>query len=342
MRSADHFRSAAVLAFAIGIGGCSQPHALYVTPQHKDLGVIDKDSHVAVAEFEIVNGLDQLVEIKHIYPSCKCTTIELLENPIPAGKSTVLRATADLSKQKGKQDFTVTLLTDNPEFSEFRLSFSALVPVTGDSYRHFSIGSFYPDSAIDVELPTASFSQGLVEPLDPQGPADSLDIATRLSETSEGGMSLVVKGTAPKTPGAFSRKIRFRESIPDKPALGEGVVELDLMGQVVARWDVKRDIYCGFISLKKDGDIISLLVKSNPSTQSPTKYVSRVSVEFSEDWVSLQSHALSSDGIAMELKVHEGNLKHMGAVDSLASFLIEYDDGASEKYPAHLYAHIDH
>ena len=154
-------RSTLILGVAVAFGGCSKPGGFYVVPQHKDLGVNKNGS--AIAEFEIVNGLDLPVEIKHIYPSCKCTTVELNKNPIPSGESAILRATADLTQQAGKQQFSVVFVTDNPGFPNRRVSFDALVPATGTRQRRLTIGSFYPGAKLDLELPASSFARGSVE-----------------------------------------------------------------------------------------------------------------------------------------------------------------------------------
>lgn len=71
---------------AIAVAGCSRSPAVYVVPDHKDLGVINAPG-TATADFEIVNGLDRPLNITHIFPSCTCTNVSLQTNPIPPGAS---------------------------------------------------------------------------------------------------------------------------------------------------------------------------------------------------------------------------------------------------------------
>jgi hypothetical protein len=113
-----YFGFSVLLILAVTATGCSQPSGFYVVPEHKDLGIITGNKRVATAKFEIFNGLSRPVEVKHIYPSCKCTKVEIVKNPIPPGESTILRATADLSQLAGKQEFSLVFITDDSEFPQ--------------------------------------------------------------------------------------------------------------------------------------------------------------------------------------------------------------------------------
>lgn len=349
----ESYKSLVFLILAGALSGCSQPSGFHVVPEHKDLGVADVDSRVAIAEFEVFNGLDVPVEVKNMYPSCTCSNVELLENPIPSGKSTKLRVTANLSKRPGKQDLSVVLVTDNSEFPRKLVSFTVLVPATGNSERSLSIGSFYPNSEINIAFPSSSFTQGTVEPVKDINDDDSLGITTHFAKDHYGDISLVVKGTAPRAVGPFSKTLTFRESFSEE-SLGEALTELKLLGNVVARWNVTPAFYGGFVSLNKDGRIISLPIERNAAI--PCRHcavhqaaesglgsvdVPNVSVTFSEEWISLKTQATSSDKVELKCEIHEDKLKQLGAVQTEMELVFEYGDGYAESYSSNLYAHID-
>lgn len=325
------------------LAGCSTSGALYVVPEHRDLEVPQQDgSDTVVAEFKIVNGLDQPVEVDRILPSCRCTAVELVDNPIMSGESTVLRATANLSGQVGRQKFSVLIVTDSSAFPFKRVSFTAVAPATGNRQRDFSLGVFYPGSEIDLQLPGDSFARGRIRSL--QGASDGLRIATYLADGVNGKTMLVVKGTVPNTPGTFCRKVRFRESLPGKPSLGEGTVQVQLTGRVIGRWNVRRDMYCGFVSLHRDAGTVRLSLRrrlaSMPDKQG--KSVSKILATFSEEWVSLKSYAVSLNEIELGLEIHQEELGRVGAVSSAMKLVINYEDGDAESYSTNLFAHIDH
>lgn len=336
-RFVTYLTSAVIL---VAVGGCSQPPGFYVVPEQMDLGLVDDDSRTAVAEFQLVNELTRAVEIKQIFPSCTCADVSLLKNPIPPGESTTVRVTANLPERGGKQEVSVLLVTDSADFPTKRISFTALVPATGVRQKHLSIGSFYPGESIDIVIPVRSFSIAAVE-LSEQA-SDDEGVTTHLVHTSAGESQLLVKGTAPCATGDFFVDIRFRESVSDEPSLDERTLELRLAGNVVARWDIPRELYCGFFSLRNDGGTIPLTLKGNTALISADrrKTVSTVSVTHSEQWLSLKSQSISSDQIELHFEIHEDKLQQLGAVETAMELTIHYEDGDLESYSTEVYAHI--
>jgi hypothetical protein len=333
-------RSIVIVALVTASAGCFQQGAFYVVPEHSDLGIIDNDARVATAEFVIVNGLNRPVEIKHIYPSCNCAELDLRQNPIAPRTSTVLSVTVNLSQQAGRQETSVLLVTDSTAFPQKRVSMAALVPASGVYQRRVDIGVFHPGDAIDFETPSTSFSRGLVE-LGREGTDDS-GVAVDLVPQPSDETRLVVTGTAPQVRGEFLRQVSFRESFPDEPALGEGVIELQLVGTVVPKWDVKAELYAGFVSLSKDRGRLTLQIENNAArTTRRTIAPTGVRIAIQEDWLSLEDYNLSSDGAKLVFRIHEQNLGKLGAQKAPMEFVVDYADGLTETYSTTVFAHIE-
>lgn len=157
------FGFAASLVLTLFSCGCRKTDAFYVSPQHSDLGFVDSDLDNVEVQFKIHNGLDRDVRVVNIYPSCLCSTVDLVDNPVPAGGETVLVVRSDMARSSGMQNVSVVLTTDSPAYPELRLSFRATVPVGGEGpERSFRIGSFLPNSPIDMSVPVVAFSRASV------------------------------------------------------------------------------------------------------------------------------------------------------------------------------------
>lgn len=320
--------------------GCSRPNGFYAIPEHQDLGVINNGERTVDAEFEIFNGLREPVEIEHTYPSCSCTTVQLRNNPIPPGESTILRVTARLSKQPGRKDFSVVLLTNNQRFPKKRLSFSALIPARGTRKRQLFLGNFYQNDRINYVLPASSFTQGNIAIVENSAGGDSLDLTTRLTTVGRNGeLSLITEGPVPNIAGPFSKKIYFREYMPKETGLGEGMIELELTGNVVARWEVKPELYLGFLS--SESGTITLDFKSNAGSKSDDKKtIPMLTATLDEEWLLVKGQSISPDKIEIKLKLERQALSHFGANQNKINLRIDYDDGSTECYPSTLFAYI--
>jgi hypothetical protein len=84
---------------------------------------------------------------------------------------------------------------------------------------------------------------------------------------------------------------------------------------VVARWNIPRELYWGFLSLGKDGGAIPVTVRRNAARipANRQKAVSSVSVTFGEQWLSLKRHSVFSDRIELQFNVDASKLEHLGA-----------------------------
>lgn len=329
---------AAALVLAVMVCGCSGSGGFYVVPEHKDLGIVSPHNESISAEFQVVNGLADSVKIEKISESCTCTSVTLGKNPIPPGGSTRLKVVADVSQRAGRQEFSVALLTDCSAFPYKRVAFTAHVPATGNRQRQLSMGSFYPGSEVDLEIPLRTFTHGAVENIKVE--KCDLDLDVRLGDDSAGEAVLLVKGTAPSSPRAFSKTVKLHESFPEMPALGEGVVKLKLNGRVVPRWKVDGDIYGGMIS-RKDGGTIDVTLPPGPVLQQERqKAISDISATFDGNWLSLLNYTVTSNAIELTFQVHKHRLENVGAIKSAVSLQIRYDDGDVEEYSANVFARI--
>lgn len=52
---------ALISLLTLSMCGCSQSRGFYVLPAHRDLGLIGRDTRIAVAQFEVINGLNRPV-----------------------------------------------------------------------------------------------------------------------------------------------------------------------------------------------------------------------------------------------------------------------------------------
>lgn len=319
--------------------GCSSQGGFYVTPEHVDLGVISGEKRVAIAEFEIVNGLDHPVKISHLFPSCQCTNVALSSNPVPAGKSVTLRAVADFSGRAGRQDFSVTFVTDSAEFPSKRVSFTAFAAAEGTREREVSLGTFYPGSRIDMPLSITAFSQGAVDQMEEISGIRGDELHARLGDIG-GKTMLLLNGEAPTTPGVFSKRFRFRELFPEKPELGEGVVELNLTGNVVARWKVSPVLYLGFVSLRDDAVTKPLVIKRDFASSTVRDEVAAVTVTFADDALTLKDYSVVDDQISLHVEFRKDKRRGRETVESAMKIAIRYSDGNVEKYSSTIFARI--
>jgi hypothetical protein len=167
-------------------------------------------------------------------------------------------------------------------------------------------------------------------------------VAVELVPQPDDETRLVATGTAPHVPGEFSRKVSLRESFPDEPALGEGVIELELVGTVVPRWDVQPEVYAGFVSLSRDRGRLSLHIDNNAArTTRRTIAPSGVRAVLQEDWLSLKDYHLSSEGVELVFQIHEQNLGTLGAQKTAMEFVVDYADELAETYVTAVFAHIE-
>ncbi len=323
------------------LGGCSKREGFQIVPEHQDLGFISTKEHMAVAMFKIVNGLSVPVKIENIYPSCSCASVKLKKNPIPAKEETTLEVTADLSKLAGKHSFSVRLITDNPSFPLKRISFDAVAPAFGTRERSFSIGTFYPEAVINLEMPVKSVTFGSIEPIVAELEDKGVGITAKVVNHQNGQSVLAIKGIAPNSPGVFSQKILFREVIPGDATLTEGHVELELSGSVVARWAVQREYYCGFLSFDRNDPVLTVNIDRNVATkEEEERDVARVLVTSNDEWIYSVGCTVD-DKIRIRLVVDSGRYKNVGASQASIGIRIEYRDGKSESYASKVYFYAE-
>ena len=327
----------AVILFAL-VSGCSEQGGFHIVPEHKDIGVISSKDRTAVVEFKVVNGLDVPVTVEKIFPSCTCTSVRLKKNPVPAGESTTLQATVDVSMAAGRQSYVVTLETDHPSYPIKRVTFDALAPAMGTRKRHLSLGVFYPGAKINVELPMNSVTLGAIKPQDDKEKASGI---TARPLTGRNGVAVFkVEGTAPSSPGVFSEKFQYLETISGDTTSSEGEFELELSGSVVARWAVQREYYCGFVNLRNEDSKLSLGIGRNTTSSVDSgSDVSRVLVTSTEEWLSVEGQSVA-DGIQLNATIRQNKVTKIGPVEVSIEVQIEYTDGHFESYSSKLFVHI--
>ena len=84
-------------------------------------------------EFEIENTGSNELEIIKIKPSCGCTAVELPNKLIPPGKSTSLLVRLNLKVQRGPQDRTVLIETNDPDQP------NTILRLVGESVYHVTV-----------------------------------------------------------------------------------------------------------------------------------------------------------------------------------------------------------
>ena len=76
-----------------------------------DFGEINQDESISI-EFKLKNIGNAPLIIRSVKGSCGCTVPEWPEGPITAGDDTIIKVTFNSGKRLGKQNKTVTLITN--------------------------------------------------------------------------------------------------------------------------------------------------------------------------------------------------------------------------------------
>lgn len=339
-----------VLAMAC-IAGCGEnPKILFVSPTHCERGVLDVGQEQLVGEFEIFNNTDTPIRVRDLYPSCSCAEVSISRNPIPANGTAKLTATANISAEAGVKKFTVFAITDNVQFPRFTVSFSGILPASGKRDENFNLGEVLAGTPIDITIPFQRVTNCDIDLADPgvvsnrrPGDREALLNAELLGEGAD--KRLRVTGVAPKSEGAFSSHVMLREFFTDQD-LGETLLDLRIIGNVVPLWDVDEDLYLGFIKL--DQDLVKLpmeiKLKQTALYAATGKVVETVDFAVDCDWLSIQQDSLEIRKPGQPLKfqaiVATQAVKVTGPLSCDAVIHIRYRDGQSEKYHTNINAHF--
>ena len=335
MRSEQTIYSFVLLVLA---GGCSQTEAFFFVPEHQELGLVSDDVAYLHAEFEIVNGLRVPVEIKEIYPSCACTEVQLSKNPIPARSSAKLSVSGKPPQRAGEQEFSVLLITDNSEFRTKRITFTAFVSATETHHRRLSLGSFLPGAEIDVAVPCTAISRGSVRPAaeDEHVSGMSLELAT----PSDGENVLRIRGTAPQHVGRFGASFELIERFGDALET-EGTIELEVVGEVTALWNVPREVYAGFLSVEADRFIhVEVSRQLTLRGINEKRTISRILAVGTETWISFEDWVSSSEQVTLRFQIHPDKVDELGAVQASFEVVFEYGGTDAERYPTKVFAYL--
>lgn len=322
---------------AASFTGCSSRNSEFsVTPVHQELGIVEENG-IAIGSFYLNNFLSKDVAITEISPSCKCTSVKIDRNPVPAGQSVRLLASADINGYSGQQDFTVFIRTDSVSYPHFTLSFSVLVPATGKRERRFAIGNYTAGQKMRYAIPVESFATGEID-LISSNSSDFKCVAT--VEGSRDLQILVLDGTTPDEIGRFECDVIFREWFPQNEALGEGHVSLRLNGSVVPRWDVPDDIYLGMIDFADKTGRSDKKCVFNRSRQDgdSVRLVTQVKCDFNVPWASVQDLQFSRERISLVIGASKDHVSAEGPQQASAVVRVTYDDASVEEYRSTIYA----
>lgn len=322
---------------AVSFLGCSSGDSGFsVTPLHQDLGVVDENG-TAIGRFYLNNFLPRDVKITEISPSCKCTSVKIDSNPVPAGQSVRLVASADVKGYSGQQDFSVFVRTDSISYPHFTLSFTALVPATGKRERRFAIGNYTAGQELRYTIPVQSFAAGSIDLISTTSSKFSCHVTVEGPRESQ---VLVLSGTTPDEIGTFDCVVVFREWFPEVKALGEGQVSLMLNGTVVPRWSVPNDIYLGIISLadaRGESESKCVFERSRQDGDS-MRLVTQVKCDFDVPWVSVQDLQFSRERISLVIRASKDHFSEEGPQQANAVVRVTYDDASVEEYSSTIYA----
>ena len=86
---------------------------LAVTDRLQDLGKVNEGSQT-VAEFEITNHGQSMLNIRKVKSNCGCFVADLDKDNIKPGKSVILKGTFDASGRKGNQNKSITIYSNDP------------------------------------------------------------------------------------------------------------------------------------------------------------------------------------------------------------------------------------
>lgn len=110
----------------------AQPNAV-IKPMSYNYGSIVQDS-VVTTIFVITNeGTDNL-KINDIKASCGCTAAVVGKTDLKPGESTDIKVSFDSKGKSGKQDKTITVITNDPNNKTIKLAFTGNVTHKGKEF----------------------------------------------------------------------------------------------------------------------------------------------------------------------------------------------------------------
>lgn len=317
----------------VGCSGKSETDGVYVVPQYVDIGLLESTEEEVTAEFTIHNETDRDLVILDVFPSCTCTDVQVERKLIPPNGSSRIVAEANVPDVAGLQEYSMTVVTDDPSYPSFELTFSAAVKVSDGQNRDYTIGTFHPGAQVEVSVPAESFSDGQVSAVKvPPGSA----LRASLSGGGLSPMMLELTGEMPVDVGPFDQNVTLQVSYPEESGIGSGELVVRLRGMVISRWNVPDAIYGGFRS-DDEGGLVSVKIDANPANGGPDIDVRDVRVSAESDWISLNQYEVSATGIELQMEIYSDRIPSPGALSNSIELEIEYENDAVERHAATFY-----
>ncbi len=305
------------------------PAGVYVTPQNIDIGEV-VDSKEIVVEFEIVNTSSQVVHILQVFPSCRCTKVELSRNELePMQKSTLVLSLSP-GKQFGKQKFTVAMRTDFPSFPILSVQIEGWFrPKRIEQGIELQVGSFWPGAKVDIVLPIPIGHRGEISIAGVTRRNCTLDVVQTSSLKN-----IQIVGNAPEMLGKFLIDLDLVGKNGDWES-----ASIVLAGNVISRWQVPPAIYLGFSESSACRVAKTAVIPRNAVAS--TVDVASVDVAFDDDWVSLEASANEHKQLTFKL-AGDFTAGVRGTLSTLMRIKIAYADGDREEFAVPVFAkHIE-
>ncbi len=262
-----------------------------------DFGKVYKGSKVEyVFKFEN-QGNDTLV-IKKVKPSCGCTAVILSNNTIPPGNTGEIKATFNSGSYKGKVKKTITVLSNDPNTPNHKLSISGeIIQEISFDPQNINFGSIRADNQTDKTVTVSIKSQSGHDFKITKITSSKPYVEVHSTEEENGEYTIDVTLKNYHEIGRFSGKVYLQTNSTKQPKhsiIYYGVVEGDIT-------IIQKRIYYGTV---QEGEEITkkLFVKINESN------VKIFNTKISPDYFSVKDnerYEQRNPHCLIEIKLHK-------------------------------------
>lgn len=324
--------------------GCRRaPVGLYVSPARADLQDIEADGGPVSVQFSIANTGTTPVHITDLYPSCRCTSVSLSNNPVSAGGESTLTAMFDPTGMGGVREFDIVLATDSAQFPWLRMSFAAtIVPASNGSLRPYDLGVFRSHEPVHAQIPVSALGLGVVT-----------DVAVSNNESRRGIQNLEISlvkeadfqavrlsGEPNIATGRFVCDGEFQErrSNDFNDRVASAIVRFS--GTIMSTWSIPGEIYGGFFDVSEHPYLITFVAKRNAMFAGGAPALRSVSMSSENNLIELIDYELKGDRAVIRVNVVGPKGKRDQFVDN-AEIVLFYSDGSRESHRTRFFWRVD-
>jgi len=204
---------------------------IFVEETEYNFGTVDNQSSIEHT-FVIKNVGDETLEISKARPACGCTVAKMTEKSVPPGGESLLTAKLSLRGRKGHQSKAITIYSNDPDNSQYRLL------LVGDVHQAIQVkpdrlifGQMAPGQEVTLKIELIGASEQEYQVLKIETNSENL-IATVNEPGAGTNHTITATLTAPETIGPVNGVVRITTDHPSRATI-DVPVAANVVGELV-------------------------------------------------------------------------------------------------------------